>query len=413
MRKAGIQQRLWRHLQHLGAACLWMGTLLVALAYWFSADVHYGDDPYRFKVGDEGPFVFSDPAAPGQYLLQYIRGEGPRGFYTEQQGFHDSDIQSACVAFPADQQEFTVPLTRLPASPPVRYQDDQPVLVLSDVESSFRSLRDFLKAQQVMDDALNWTFGRGHLVLLGDFVDRDASTFQLLWLIYRLEQQARAAGGQLHYILGNHELKNLQGNWQAADKKYQFVAAVLGRQPHELLGPHSFLGQWLASKNSIELINGHLFVHGGLHPRLAELPMAAAPDALEQLNQWLRARYRTAWYPKAEASPDASASAKSGTEALDFLDSTREGLAWYRGYFDGLTQAEVEAPLRVLGARAVVVGHTPQRQVQALYQGKVLAVNVRHPRDFQRSFPPRRSQGLLIEQGRYYRLLADGTREAL
>ena len=101
--------------------------------------------------------------------------------------------------------------------------------------------------------------------------DRGPSTTQVLWLIYQLEQAARAQGGTVHYILGNHEIKNLQGNFQAADKKYQFVATVLGKQQIDLYGEKSLLGRWLASKNSAELINGHLFVHGGLHPKLASL----------------------------------------------------------------------------------------------------------------------------------------------
>ena len=77
---------------------------------------------------------------------------------------------------------------------------------------------------------LNWTFGNGHLVLVGDFVDRGFSTTQVLWFIYKLEQEAEKQGGYVHYILGNHELKNMQGNYESASLKYFHVAAILEKQ---------------------------------------------------------------------------------------------------------------------------------------------------------------------------------------
>lgn len=98
------------------------------------------------------------------------------------------------------------------------YDDGQPILAVSDVETNYRSFRDLLIQHRVMGRELRWTFGRGHLVLLGDFVDRGASTTQVLWLIYKLEQAALAQGGRMHFILGNHEIKNLQGNFQAAQE---------------------------------------------------------------------------------------------------------------------------------------------------------------------------------------------------
>lgn len=378
-------------------------TATLAAAWYFSADIDYGDDARAFKVGNEGPHLFWQD---GQWQLNIIRGNGTDGFTLQQQWYpHGARIDSE-VYFPRDDQRFRLtidgsrPDWRADGQfepPPVRYDDNQPMVAISDIESAYGTLRDFLQAQQVIDAQGQWSFGQGHLVLLGDFTDRGPSVTQVLWFIFQLEQQALAAGGRVHYILGNHEIKNLQDNFHAADKKYQFVADVLGKRQADLLGPDALLGRWLASKNVAELINGTLFVHGGLHPAVAE-----AGYSLEQINALVRQHYRVAYYPK--PAPD----------ALKYLLSTRDGVAWYRGYFEAdLTQEQIKAPLAILGANRVVVGHTPQRQVRLLHDGLVLAINVRHPRDYRGSFPPRASEGLRIDASGVWRLFDDGSAQLL
>jgi len=381
------------------------GLLAVTLmaAWYFSVDIDYGDDPRAFKVGNEGPHLFWQD---GQWQLNIIRGSGMDGFTLQQQLYpHGTRIDSE-VYFPRDDQSFRLTIDGARPDwradgqfepPPVHYQDDQPIVAISDIESAYGTLRDFLMAHQVINTKGDWLFGQGHLVLLGDFTDRGPSVTQVLWFIFQLEQQARAAGGQVHYILGNHEIKNLQDNFHAADKKYQFVAEVLGKRQADLLGPNALLGRWVASKNVAELINGQLFVHGGLHPELAKSNMS-----LQQLNEQVRALYRTAYYRKPAPDP------------LQYLVSTRDGVAWYRGYFDAeLSQVQIQAPLAKFGAHRVVVGHTPQRQVQLLHDGLVLAINVRQPRDYRGSFPPRFSQGARIDKHSVWRLLDDGSAELL
>lgn len=394
---------LWTNLKHFSITSLILLCLALGLAVVFSIDIDYGDDRRAYKVGGEGPHVFF---TGDQMQLNFIRGDGETGFYLEQQSLPVAAKVQTQVYFPLEDNHFALTIDgsspdRRPdgsfISPPQSSQDGEAILAISDIESAYKTLRDFLQAHRVIDAKLNWTFGKGHLVLLGDMTDRGPSTTQVLWFIYQLEQAARAQGGTVHYILGNHEIKNLQGNFQAADKKYQFVATVLGKQQIDLYGENSLLGRWLASKNSAELINGHLFVHGGLHPKLA-----TQNYSLEDMNTIVRANYRTAYFPNKAAS------------ANDLLLSTRYGPSWYRGYFEAdLTQAEVEKTLATFGASAVVVGHTPQRRVQSLFDGKVIAINVRQPRDYRGSIPPRSSEGLLIRDGQYFRLLDDGSAEAL
>ncbi len=361
---------------------------------WQGASFHYGHSEEASKSGGEGPHVF---AGDGQWVSQTIRGDGTQGFWVEEKRHALADDFELDVAVPTDNSRFVVRVTPAVTTPPVRYQDGRPILAISDIEGNYGTFRDFLINAGVIDSNLDWTFGDGHLVLLGDFVDRGALVTQLLWLIYKLEQDARASGGQVHYILGNHEIKSLQGDFQASHEKYRNSSVILGRKQSELFGDEAFLGRWLASRNTAEVINGFLFVHGGLSPDLD-----GQSFSLEDINDIVRRNYRRIWYPKRVAGED------------ELLLSPRTGPSWYRGYFkDRLTQPQVEATLAKFGADAVVVGHTLQSKVRKLFDGKVYAIDVKHPWDHRTGFPPRHSEGLLLEGGNAWRVLEDGSRRAL
>lgn len=80
---------------------------------------------------------------------------------------------------------------------------------------------------------------------------------------------------------------------------------------------------------------------------------------------------------------------------------------------DGLSTADVDRGLGVVATRAIVVGHHLQGKVSAQFGGRVFAIDVRHPKDCLTSFPLRRSEGLLIKEEQYFRLLQDGGAQPL
>ena len=84
---------------------------------------------------------------------------------------------------------------------------------LVNIEGNYYSFVNLLIGNKITDNNLNWIYGTGQLVLNGDMVDRGEYVTQVLWLIYKLEQEASAAGGHVHFILGNHEAMNLEGNF--------------------------------------------------------------------------------------------------------------------------------------------------------------------------------------------------------
>ena len=123
---------------------------------------------------------------------------------------------------------------------------------------------------------------------------------------------------------------------------------------------------------------------------------------LDDINRIVRGQYRHAWYPKRNAGDD------------DLLLNPKTGPSWYRGYFkDDLAQAQVEQALAKFDATAVVVGHTLNSRVKAMFDDKVYAIDVRHPWDHRTGFPPRRSEALWLEGGNAWRVLDDGSRVGL
>ena len=64
-------------------------------------------------------------------------------------------------------------------------------------------------------------------------------------------------------------------------------------------------------------------------------------------------------------------------------------------------------------AHTHIVGHTIQSKVKKLFNGKVFAIDVKHPKDYVKSFPFRSSEGLLIDGDQYHRLLDDGSKQLL
>ena len=417
-------KRLAKSLGHFLLVSLVLAVIGVGVLISQHGSINMGDAPLAYKVGGEGPFVFftnkttlsSDVASSDvtgadvkgsgngdtSVEINYIRGSREDNFFIEKRhvSLTEKTAEPLEVYFALEDATFTFnlkPLNALYTNTASVYESNAPILAVSDLEGNYKTFRDFLITHNVINSNLEWQFGEGHLVLVGDMVDRGFSTTQLLWFIYKLEQEAQKAGGVVHYIIGNHELKNLQGNFKSAANKYIPIAGLLGKTQADLFSHNSYIGRWLASKNTIEKINGHLFVHGGIHEDMANLDLS-----LQQINTKAKAYYRQMYFPGV---------ADKVTEALI---STETGLAWYRGYFKGdVSNASLQKTLDKFDALSVTVGHTLQFRVNKQFDGRVFAIDVKHPDDYRGSFPTKHSEGLLIEKGNFYRLTETGERIAL
>jgi hypothetical protein len=390
-----MKGKIIQYLKHIGITILLLLIIGVSIILFLNGNVHYSDNSAKKNWIKEGPYLFYKNDST--YEVNYITGNRALGFEPTKSTHLINDEIKLASHFNLDSSLFGFTINPAIEIPKSTYMDDHKIIAISDIESGYRTFRDFLINNKVINEKLEWSFGNGHLVLVGDFVDRGYTTTQVLWFIYKLEQDAMAHGGMVHYILGNHEIKNLQGNYTKASLKYFYAAAMLEKQQYELYDSRSFLGRWMESKNSIELINNHLFVHGGIHPKLSDYD-----TDIDQVNEIVRGKYRQAYFPTNEHN------------LQDLLTSTTKGPSWYRGYFnDDLSEDEINKGLQLFNAKDVIVGHTIQRKVKKMHNGKVFSLDVNHPKDYRKSWPHKSSEGLLIENGNYYRVLHNGKKEKL
>ncbi|MFZ2907466.1 MAG: metallophosphoesterase [Cyclobacteriaceae bacterium] len=385
-----MKKRILRYLKHIVLTILIPLPFVMIFGLYQGATLHLEDNPVALHWDNEGPYIFY--SNDSTVNVNYIKKHANEEFFAFSKGLHIDSLQSVTCYYPLDSSQFQVPIKTSFQIPNSIYHDKGRILAISDIESNYKAFRDFLIHSNVINENLEWIFGNGHLVLAGDFVDRGYFTTQVLWFIYKLERAAEKAGGFVHFIIGNHELKMMHGDYHATSGKYYHVASLLGKKQVELYDQHSFIGKWMASKNAMEMINGNLFVHGGIHP-----DFAITKFSLEEINERIRNHYYHSF------------SIRSVKDTDQFIHSTLTGPCWYRGYFrEDLSQQQVEASLAKFNANAVVVGHTLQSKVTKAFNGKVFGIDVKHPSDHRTEWPSGKSEGLLIEGDTYYRVLASG-----
>ena len=294
-------------------------------------------------------------------------------------------------------QEYVMPV-QPPGIEPHVYDGVSKMFAVSDIHGEYEPLVDLLQAAGIIDQELHWSWGDGHLVVNGDIFDRGAFVTECLWLLYRLKQEARRAGGRVHVLLGNHETMVLRRDLRYVNEKYTDGIVRAARVNYtDLFGPGMELGRWLRTKHTAIRLNDVLFVHGGIPPRLA-----AQGVSLGRLNQLAR---ETLDFRSYEVAFD--------KELRKYYGETDEGPFWYRGYHvarDGrypqATPAQVDSILETYSSRAIVVGHTGVAEVTSLYEGKVFGIDI--PLETLGSF-----QGLLWKNDRFFRVNGDGSLEPL
>jgi hypothetical protein len=237
---------------------------------------------------------------------------------------------------------------------------------MADTNGEFEIAVELLQRHGVVDSQLRWSFGKGHLAVLGDVFDRGPHHTEILWLLYKLEAEAARAGGGLHFVLGNHESMALSGDQRYLNPKYLAVRDALGISNYAALwGEETLLGQWLRTRAAVMKIGDYLVVHGGISRETVDRKLTLA-----QMNDEVRSALGN---PRRES------------HVLSIA-----GPQWYRGYFPeaarqgGFTPAtleDVDVALAFYKVKAIFVGHTIVPTVTPLYGGRVVAVQVYPHRD--------------------------------
>lgn len=310
------------------------------------------------------------------------------------------------------------------------------VVAFADVHGAYEELTALLQSAGAVDDQLRWSGGKTHLVSLGDLLDRGADSRKVMDLLMRLQDEARAAGGRLHVVLGNHEAMNVLGDLRYVDRgefaayvaeedaaeRTQARSAFLARQRgaseadferlfppgyfghRRMLGPAGRYGQWLLSLPVAVKVNDSVFMHGGPSPVLAGRSLGqlnhdyraalqeylAAADALRKAGllqfEDVYARRPDAAAARLAAMPpgEAATSLAPLVERFRIADDApllgSRGPNWSRGVAacNECAEADVLRPwLAALGAARVVIGHTVARNgtVVSRFDGAVVKLD--------------------------------------
>ena len=312
------------------------------------------------------------------------------------------------------------------------------IVAVSDIHGAYDAFLATFQASTVINDSLAWDGAKTHLVITGDLLDRGPESRRVMDLIMRLEREAARAGGQVHQLLGNHEVMNLIGDlryvsipeyaafsdeesaqereqWyrrfqrgQAADADAHAVRSAFDRKaPPGFFGHrrafrnNGFYGKWLLQKPLMIVIDDTAFVHGGVPPYVAEHGLAGVNGTLKtDLLNFVVARStledagilspidrfrELPWIlaGKMEAGQLDNALMTAAQVVVEHRNSpinTADGPLWYRGSStcNGLIEGDgLNTALSRIGATRAAIGHTTTvtRRVQQRMNGRIIEIN--------------------------------------
>jgi hypothetical protein len=205
-------------------------------------------------------------------------------------------------------------------------------VAIGDLHGDLAAARAALRAAGAIDAADHWIGGDLVVIQTGDVLDRGDDESQILELLERLDGEARAHGGALIELLGNHELMNAAGDFRYVTPGGQ---RDFGGDRAHALAPGGRWAKRLAHHNVIAIVGDTVLSHAGVLES-----WAARVDATN-----LEAR---CWLDGDVPGP---------ASALTAEDSP----VWTRAYGgDGVDCAALGRVLHALGAKRMIVGHTVQ-----------------------------------------------------
>lgn len=258
-------------------------------------------------------------------------------------------------------------------SPVVRGVDS--LYVVGDVHGQYRRLRRLLENAGLIDASGSWTGGTSHLALLGDLFDRGSDVTKTLWFVYDLQGQARAAGGRIHVVLGNHEIMVLTDDLRYVSGKERLVARRHGRSYAEMYHvDRSVLGRWIAEQPVALRIDDVLLAHGGIGPAYLDQDVGALNDTLRA---YLDEKLFRFWSDTTLSLPKMDSTAVARRFRFFFEEPSP---IWYRGYARGeAPDSTVARLLESHDARFHVIGHTTVPSIRSRYGGRVILVDLEEP----------------------------------
>jgi hypothetical protein len=233
------------------------------------------------------------------------------------------------------------------------------LVAIGDVHGDFEATRRALRLAGAIDENDQWIGGDLVIVQTGDQLDRGDGEQQILELLAQIQHDARAAGGAVHILNGNHEYMNALGDLRyvtpggladfedapGVDVTRPELAQILAQAPEPARARVAAFwpGQpWaveLSKRNMIVVVGDSVFVHGGITPAWA--------GKITEINGQSRA-----WLAGKLAEPPAAV-------------TDNDGPVWSRHYSDNPDAddcAMLDEALGIIGVKRMIVGHTPHTE---------------------------------------------------
>ncbi len=272
-------------------------------------------------------------------------------------------------------------------------------VVIGDLHGAFAALQAILRGTGLVNARMRWSGGAAHLVQVGDVFNRSDGGRACFELLLRLRGEARARGGEVTVLLGNHDVMMAEGDEayctsgeylafatsreRAAFERRQhraFVRFHFGRSADGIVHPaRPRLEAWI-----VENVPGKTALRRAFGPRgrigrqLRRFPVAVAIGDTIVVHGGLPAPWA------ARGLAGLNRSAVEGWAALDrqdlrgFRESLlfdRNGPLWCRRFAAGTggsVERSLSSALSHLGAARLVIGHTQTRTVPQGEPGRIL-----------------------------------------
>jgi hypothetical protein len=325
------------------------------------------------------------------------------------------------------------------------------VVAIGDVHNAFDDFVAILRRTGLINEQNHWAGGKTTFVQVGDLLDRGPKPREVMNLMMALEKEAPQAGGRVVSLLGNHEVMNIMGDLRyvipmnyasfadgnsetrrkAAYDEYvkwkdshaSLIAELpqpmelteaewMARHPlgfieqREAFGPKGEYGAWLRGHDAVGEIEGVIFLHGGIHPDLANTKLDAMNkrihdeiktfDAskeylqneklilpfftLQELNSVLHAEVVAELKSRVPATNERQARILEFLRHEDWFSVRVNGPLWFRGYdqwSDEEGAPQVSKLLERYKATHIVVGHTVQKggRIRPRFGDKVFLID--------------------------------------
>ena len=262
------------------------------------------------------------------------------------------------------------------ATPSYRYPEAERIVAIGDLHGDFAAARRVLRLAGAIDAQDRWRGGKLVVVQTGDQLDRGDGERAIVELLVRLHTEAWQAGGAVHALIGNHETMNVRGDFgyvtpggyadfrttPIPKSMRPEIKARIDRLPTAIRGraaaffPGGLYAKHLSKGQVAIQVGQTLFVHGGLNPEHVRY-------GIDRLNAETQA-----WMRGERVDPPA---------ILRGSDAPTWTRLYSRSNVSSQACQRLSSTLRTLGAKRMVVGHTPQKsEITSACNGQVWRIDV-------------------------------------